>query len=1382
MAGTGRKVEVRFGTFSCSIEGYDDPVAQLREVLQMMQQVIRETPSLGDSGPGLGDDEVARIEDALDRSAGQEDDSDGPPGIVVIRAGGDRQPGAPDDAVTTAVIPPETRFPSQPAPGPATGATPPTPGADGGERPLGDGTGAAPAAAAIFSHPAAELAGSAFSREALRRAGEAWAPDSAAEARGDRTGDDRQTDEQRTESDSGDLAPEASAGDRAEVDRDAADDRASDFSDDKDTAGPGVPDSDATDRWSPATGEAPAAAVWAPDAAPGETGGTTETGGDGDDSTAADEADDRTTEAASEDPAEESSETDDGVEAAEASQQGTAWPDDDRERDGSLGTDLPRDGQPAPEAATPWDAPVENGAVQQWTTAGPADDGAAEPASADASRWTSDDAGESPRDREPVIGEDTRPGPASDDMGTAAPAAATSEASSADDRAPAAAEDTWTVEGAAADAGDVPAGDDAAIDEDAQSSGELPEGGETPATAAAWPADEPSTGPEGYPAGQDIPQPPAGVSSDSGDERQPPADSDETPAPEAAWPAGPAADDAWSGTEWSADPGAVQDATTRDDEPDAASTAMPAAPEGIAPGEPSREPDFVTPDPFAASDDRAPSADEDRDDLAGARPAPFPQDAGSPAPEAHAEPALHPWDAAEPETPPDTRPDARDRVAGEPAADPSRSDAEAATPTMRAPEAASRPWREAAAPAGEADMIGPKPADDASRADVAPPRAGAWPRSGGRARPGTGEVDPARVTGAAGRGLRTRPATSAGRTPESPHGPSVETPESSSARTFGGNRQPAAALNIFAAPATAASAAPAASRTGADTEAGAGHAGAHPADTASTPSNIFASPAPAEAGSFDAPPRPSAAAPGEARDRSKESAEAPAAGQRTADARPNIFAPAGETPPPGAAPDRPTWAAAGQAPPATPSPMPAMAPAPAMAATDAGQGLSDDLRARLRSRSAGDEARRPANIFAAPGSSGETYAESRGHTSERRPASDERPAPRRAAANIFASPQDHGDDADGKTAEPFRLSGSQRSPLRRQAPPPVANIFAAPAALAAEPYGSAEGWRASTRATAAPATPRNIFASPSGSASPSGPAAADVLLRDREPRDTDRPRPDAPATGSDAGQALTTAAGKVARREAGVIEGTSEHLSPAPDQASAGGEGRADASGRQAPRTAPEPSAWDGGEDAAGAAGSARAEPAGMASIFGPPVVERPATAAPDDAGGAGADSVGTAAPAEAGARADSSGEPGAERGRLSQLLSRLGGRRAPTSEPEPRAPSQARSYPAAPSELDLDEAGPAGLAERAAARSVPDLLAVSAAWLTLVEGKPRFTRRDVMETFETLPGDHPRHLEARIKGFGQLVRSSTLILVDDGVFAMAQSERDRFQALIDGE
>ncbi|MEM7746103.1 MAG: hypothetical protein AAF409_20605 [Pseudomonadota bacterium] len=49
MSKTEKKVEVRFGAFSCSIEGYDDPVDQLRDILGMMQKMIAETPALADA-------------------------------------------------------------------------------------------------------------------------------------------------------------------------------------------------------------------------------------------------------------------------------------------------------------------------------------------------------------------------------------------------------------------------------------------------------------------------------------------------------------------------------------------------------------------------------------------------------------------------------------------------------------------------------------------------------------------------------------------------------------------------------------------------------------------------------------------------------------------------------------------------------------------------------------------------------------------------------------------------------------------------------------------------------------------------------------------------------------------------------------------------------------------------------------------------------------------------------------------------------------------------------------------------------------------------------------------------------------------------------------
>lgn len=88
-------------------------------------------------------------------------------------------------------------------------------------------------------------------------------------------------------------------------------------------------------------------------------------------------------------------------------------------------------------------------------------------------------------------------------------------------------------------------------------------------------------------------------------------------------------------------------------------------------------------------------------------------------------------------------------------------------------------------------------------------------------------------------------------------------------------------------------------------------------------------------------------------------------------------------------------------------------------------------------------------------------------------------------------------------------------------------------------------------------------------------------------------------------------------------------------------------------------------------------------------------------------------------------------------------------------------------------------LATRAGDPSVAGQLEASAAWLTLVQNQSRFSRREVMGVLETIEAEQPRALADRIKGFGKLVRSGTLILVDDGVFALTQSGRDRFQALL---
>lgn len=133
---------------------------------------------------------------------------------------------------------------------------------------------------------------------------------------------------------------------------------------------------------------------------------------------------------------------------------------------------------------------------------------------------------------------------------------------------------------------------------------------------------------------------------------------------------------------------------------------------------------------------------------------------------------------------------------------------------------------------------------------------------------------------------------------------------------------------------------------------------------------------------------------------------------------------------------------------------------------------------------------------------------------------------------------------------------------------------------------------------------------------------------------------------------------------------------------------------------------------------------------------------------------------------------------RFESLLNQVHGSPVMGAPGEPEANATTVQEPSP--ELASGIGSASDLAQRAGSESVSDLLAASAAWLTLAEGKSRFSRRDVMDVFEQIPGDHPRTLEARIKGYGRLVRSGMLVLVDDGVFAMAQTERDRFQTILD--
>ncbi len=102
------------------------------------------------------------------------------------------------------------------------------------------------------------------------------------------------------------------------------------------------------------------------------------------------------------------------------------------------------------------------------------------------------------------------------------------------------------------------------------------------------------------------------------------------------------------------------------------------------------------------------------------------------------------------------------------------------------------------------------------------------------------------------------------------------------------------------------------------------------------------------------------------------------------------------------------------------------------------------------------------------------------------------------------------------------------------------------------------------------------------------------------------------------------------------------------------------------------------------------------------------------------------------------------------------------------------------PAEGDAAESyTPADLAERAGARAVPDLMVAAAAWMVLMKGQTRFTRRDVLDVFDTIPGEHEKTPEARIKGFGKAVRNGHLAMIEEGVFGISPADLKRYQELL---
>ncbi|MEL6794426.1 MAG: hypothetical protein AAFP78_13280, partial [Pseudomonadota bacterium] len=88
------------------------------------------------------------------------------------------------------------------------------------------------------------------------------------------------------------------------------------------------------------------------------------------------------------------------------------------------------------------------------------------------------------------------------------------------------------------------------------------------------------------------------------------------------------------------------------------------------------------------------------------------------------------------------------------------------------------------------------------------------------------------------------------------------------------------------------------------------------------------------------------------------------------------------------------------------------------------------------------------------------------------------------------------------------------------------------------------------------------------------------------------------------------------------------------------------------------------------------------------------------------------------------------------------------------------------------DGNSPAVFARQMGAQSLQDLLEASAAYVSIVEGKAHFSRRDVMQALNDIGIEKDYTPEARLKTFRKLVTAGAIIRSDDGMFAISHATR----------
>ncbi|MEM6421298.1 MAG: hypothetical protein AAF698_01830, partial [Pseudomonadota bacterium] len=89
-------------------------------------------------------------------------------------------------------------------------------------------------------------------------------------------------------------------------------------------------------------------------------------------------------------------------------------------------------------------------------------------------------------------------------------------------------------------------------------------------------------------------------------------------------------------------------------------------------------------------------------------------------------------------------------------------------------------------------------------------------------------------------------------------------------------------------------------------------------------------------------------------------------------------------------------------------------------------------------------------------------------------------------------------------------------------------------------------------------------------------------------------------------------------------------------------------------------------------------------------------------------------------------------------------------------------------------------LAWKMEAHKPDDQLIAAGAFLTFVEKKPRFARKEIFEVLDSIPGEIVRNLEVRIKNFGRLTRDGVFVQLETDSFTLSDEQLDRVSEYFD--